>query len=141
MNISLARDYRSLNSYQKTRIVEFYYKNKDIQVKDIGKELNISDRAVRRVLKEENINTRLAAHTCGHTNGRLNMWIFQDTMESEWASMPALLNFTVGSRTSKQFLMASAPYATNFRMCSACLTNTTPTTRLAVKATTQANGA
>ena len=59
MNISLARDYRSLNSYQKTRIVEFYYKNKDIQVKDIGKELNISDRAVRRVLKEENINTRL----------------------------------------------------------------------------------
>ena len=51
MNISLARDYRSLNSYQKTRIVEFYYKNKDIQVKDIGKELNISDRAVRRVLK------------------------------------------------------------------------------------------
>ena len=55
----MARDYRSLNSYQKTRIVEFYYKNKDIQVKDIGKELNISDRAVRRVLKEENINTRL----------------------------------------------------------------------------------
>ena len=47
----MARDYRSLNSYQKTRIVEFYYKNKDIQVKDIGKELNISDRAVRRVLK------------------------------------------------------------------------------------------
>ena len=31
MNISLAREYRSLNSYQKTRIVEFYYKNKDIR--------------------------------------------------------------------------------------------------------------
>ena len=27
----MARDYRSLNSYQKTRIVEFYYKNKDIR--------------------------------------------------------------------------------------------------------------
>lgn len=59
MNIGLNRDYRNLDSYQKTRIVEFYYKNKDIQVKDIGKILNISDRAVRRVLKEENINTRL----------------------------------------------------------------------------------
>ena len=55
----MIKDYRSIDSYEKSRIVEFYYKNKNIQVKDIGKNLGISDRAVRRVLKEENINTRL----------------------------------------------------------------------------------
>lgn len=59
MNVSLGKSYRDLNSYDKYRIVDYYYKNKDISMDNIAINLNISDRAVRRVLKEEGINTRL----------------------------------------------------------------------------------
>ena len=48
-----------LNSYEKYKIVDYYYKHKDISMDKIAINLNISDRAVRRVLKEEGINTRL----------------------------------------------------------------------------------
>ena len=59
MNVSLGKSYRDLNSYDKYRIVDYYYKNKDISMDNIAINLNISDRAVRRVIKEEGINTRL----------------------------------------------------------------------------------
>ena len=59
MNVSLGKSYRDLNSYDKYRIVDYYYKNKEISMDNIAINLNISDRAVRRVLKEEGINTRL----------------------------------------------------------------------------------
>lgn len=55
----MGKSYRDLNSYDKYRIVDYYYKNKDISMDNIAINLNISDRAVRRVLKEEGINTRL----------------------------------------------------------------------------------
>lgn len=59
MNISLFKNYRELNGYDKYKIVNYYYKNKGVCMGDISKKLNVSDRAVRRVLKEEGINTRL----------------------------------------------------------------------------------
>ena len=59
MNISLFKNYRELNGYDKYKIVNYYYKNKGVCIGDISKNLNVSDRAVRRVLKEEGINTRL----------------------------------------------------------------------------------
>jgi len=59
VNVSLGKSYRDLNSYDKYRIVDYYYKNKEISMDNIAINLNISDRAVRRVLKEEGINTRL----------------------------------------------------------------------------------
>lgn len=55
----MGKSYRDLNSYDKYRIVDYYYKIKDISMDNIAINLNISDRAVRRVLKEEGINTRL----------------------------------------------------------------------------------
>lgn len=55
----MGKSYRDLNSYDKYRIVDYYYKNKEISMDNIAINLNISDRAVRRVLKEEGINTRL----------------------------------------------------------------------------------
>lgn len=55
----MGKSYRDLNSYDKYRIVDYYYKNKDISMDNIAINLNISDRAVRRVLKQEGINTRL----------------------------------------------------------------------------------
>lgn len=59
VNVSLGKNYRELNSYDKYKIVDYYYKNKNISIDNIAINLNISDRAVRRVLKEEGINTRL----------------------------------------------------------------------------------
>ncbi len=59
MNIELFKNYRELNGYDKYKIVNYYYKNKGVCMGDISKNLNVSDRAVRRVLKEEGINTRL----------------------------------------------------------------------------------
>lgn len=55
----MGKSHRDLNSYDKYRIVDYYYKNKEISMDNIAINLNISDRAVRRVLKEEGINTRL----------------------------------------------------------------------------------
>ena len=51
MNISLFKNYRELNGYDKYKIVNYYYKNKGVCMGDISKNLNVSDRAVRRVLK------------------------------------------------------------------------------------------
>lgn len=53
------KNYKELNIYDKDKIVEYYYINKDISVEDIGLNLCISKRGVSRVLKERNINTRL----------------------------------------------------------------------------------
>ncbi len=55
----MGKCYRELNSYDKYKIVDYYYKIKDIMMNNIAINLNVSDRAVRRVLKEKGINTRL----------------------------------------------------------------------------------
>lgn len=53
------KSYNQLTSDDKNKIINFYYKNKNILIKDIGNIIGISNRAVHRVLKEANINTRL----------------------------------------------------------------------------------
>lgn len=55
----MIKSYKELNRNDKYKIVEYYYENKDISIKNIALNLNISQRGVCRVLKEENINTRL----------------------------------------------------------------------------------
>lgn len=55
----MSKSYRELTSYDKYKIIDYYYKHKDIGMDNISVNLNISDRAVRRVLKEEGINTKL----------------------------------------------------------------------------------
>lgn len=55
----MVKNYTELNSLDKNKIVEYYYNFKDIRIKNISNMLNISYRAVRRVLKEAGINTRL----------------------------------------------------------------------------------
>lgn len=55
----MIRNYNQLTSHDKKIIVEYYYKNKKTNFDDISLKLNISRRGISRVLKEENINTRL----------------------------------------------------------------------------------
>ena len=52
MNISLSKSYREINIKDRNNIVDYYYKHKDISINNIAINLNISNRAVRRVLKE-----------------------------------------------------------------------------------------
>ena len=55
----MSKSYREININDRNKVVDYYYKHKDISIDNIAINLNISDRAVRRVLKEEGINTRL----------------------------------------------------------------------------------
>lgn len=55
----MIKDYRELDINDKKSIVEYYYNNKDKTFKEISLELNVSKRSISRVLKEENINTKL----------------------------------------------------------------------------------
>ena len=41
MNISLFKNYRELNGYDKYKIVNYYYKNKGVCIGDISKNLNV----------------------------------------------------------------------------------------------------
>lgn len=54
----MVRSYNQLNDIDKENIVEYYYKNKDINIDNIALNLNISIRGVKRVLKDKSINTR-----------------------------------------------------------------------------------
>ena len=51
--------YNQLTKDDKENIVKFYYEHRNIKIKDIGKILNMSQRAIPRVLNEFGINTRL----------------------------------------------------------------------------------
>lgn len=51
--------YNKLNEQIKNIIVETYYTEKQLEFKDISTKLDVSERAVARVLKEKGINTRL----------------------------------------------------------------------------------
>ena len=51
--------YKQLGEKDKEKIIDFYYRYENVEIKNIGKILNISDRAVARVLQEAGINTRL----------------------------------------------------------------------------------
>lgn len=55
----MIKNYKELNNYDKDKIVEYYYKNKDISIDNIALNLNTSNRGISRVLKEKHINTRL----------------------------------------------------------------------------------
>lgn len=51
--------YNKLTQLNKQEIINLYYTEKELSFKDISIRANVSERAVSRVLKEENINTRL----------------------------------------------------------------------------------
>lgn len=53
------KSYNQLNDIDKKYIIDFYYNNKNILIKNIGNLINVSNRAVSRVLQESGINTRL----------------------------------------------------------------------------------
>lgn len=55
----MSKSYKEINIKDRNNIVDYYYKHKDISINNIAINLNISNRAVRRVLKEEGINTKL----------------------------------------------------------------------------------
>lgn len=55
----MSKNYNELNNYDKKYIVEYYYKNKEINMDNIAQNLNISRRSLSRVLKESNTNTKL----------------------------------------------------------------------------------
>ena len=55
----MTKNYNELSNEEKNKIVEYYYNNKNVSMDNISKEINISRRAVRRVLREKGINTRL----------------------------------------------------------------------------------
>lgn len=54
----MIKDYRNLSDYDKDKIEEFYYKNKEYKFSELAKALNVSKRSVSRVLTERNINTK-----------------------------------------------------------------------------------
>lgn len=54
-----ATPYNKVSEETKRQVIEFYYKNKDIEMPDIAKHFGISFRAVPRILTESGINTRL----------------------------------------------------------------------------------
>ena len=56
--------YNQLTKDDKENIVKFYYEHRNIKIKDIGKILNMSQRAIPRVLNEFGINTRLKKQVC-----------------------------------------------------------------------------
>lgn len=55
----MIKKYNELSNEDKNKIVEYYYNNKKMKMDDISKEINISRRAISRVLREKSINTRL----------------------------------------------------------------------------------
>ena len=55
----MTKNYNELSNEEKNKIVEYYYNNKNVSMDNISKEINISRRAVSRVLREKGINTRL----------------------------------------------------------------------------------
>lgn len=55
----MIKQYNQLSDEEKSKIVEYYYNNKNVKMDDISKNINISRRAVSRVLREMGINTRL----------------------------------------------------------------------------------
>ncbi|MDO5516638.1 MAG: hypothetical protein Q4F66_03725 [Clostridium sp.] len=55
----MIKNYNQLSNEEKNKVVEYYYKNKNVNMDDISKNINISRRAVSRVLREKGINTRL----------------------------------------------------------------------------------
>lgn len=54
----MIKDYRNLSDYDKDKIEEFYYKNKEYKFSELANALNVSKRSVSRVLTERNINTK-----------------------------------------------------------------------------------
>lgn len=54
----MIKSYRNLSVYDKDKIVEFYYKNKEYNFSELANLLNVSKRSISRVLNERNINTK-----------------------------------------------------------------------------------
>ena len=51
--------YNKLTQFNKQEIINLYYAEKGLSFKEIAVKINVSERAVSRVLREANINTRL----------------------------------------------------------------------------------
>lgn len=54
----MIKSYRNLSVYDKDRIEEFYYKNKEYNFTELANLLSVSKRSISRVLNERNINTK-----------------------------------------------------------------------------------